>query len=160
VRLCPETPPARRATGRVPNAAAAVIVVRKSFAVAHGLPWLAEICAYASTHPAPADPGSPLALSPVRALERALTAARVTASALAHTEVDRTVAARAEAALRAMGGARTGRPTAPAPPSGASGPRTVLRLAQALGRHGGGLGAAAGCDREGRGEALLLRVRG
>ncbi|MEU9857886.1 hypothetical protein [Streptomyces sp. NPDC047974] len=157
--------PARpRMTGRVPNGASALIVMRKASARALGIDWLAEIAAYATASPADGEPGArPAAPSPVRALTRALACAGVAPAGLALTEADPTLPTQARASLRRLGGGPhpVGSPadgSTPGLPPGASGPRIALHLAQALNRREGGLGGVVMCAPEGHGEALLIRA--
>ncbi len=147
----------------ISDGAAAVVVVDEDVAERLGLPVLARIVAHGMV----AGPDSSLQLQPARAIEVACRKAGLEATALELIEINEAFAAVGVAAARALGLTEEqiedrvnvdGGAIAVGHPIGMSGARLVLHLAHALGRRGGGTGAAALCGGGGQGDALVITV--
>ncbi len=146
---------------QISDGAAAVIVADRAAAEAAGLPILAEILAYGQT----AGPDATLHERPAEALRIALKRAELDAGALDLVEFNEAFAAVAlwsagmldipHSKVNVNGGA-----VALGHPLGATGARIVVTLINALGRRGGGIGAAALCGGGGQGDALVVSVTG
>ena len=159
-------PPSFDATGTITAAtasplndgAAALVVCRKELAEDLGLPWLAEIGAYATV----AGPDAGLHEQPARAISAALEREKLTVADLDLVEINEAFAAVPLVSTRQLGidpdlVNAEGGALALGHPLGASGARLVLHLAHALRRGGGGTGIAALCGGGGQGTALILR---
>jgi acetyl-CoA C-acetyltransferase len=148
-------------SSQISDGAAAVVVMSAAAAERAGVPVLAEIGAHGNV----AGPDNSLHNQPSNAIKQALAKAGQSVSDLDLLEINEAFAAVAIQSMRDLkvspdlvnvnGGA-----IALGHPLGASGARIALALLYALGRRGGGLGAAGLCGGGGQGEALLLRVRG
>ena len=141
------------------DGAAAVVVTSRRTAERLGLSWLAEIASHACV----GGPDSTLQLQPARAIAAACAKAGLSLTDLDLLEINEAFAAVGVASTRALGVDPDrvnidGGAIALGHPLGMSGARISLHLALALGRRGGGIGAAALCGGGGQGEALLLRV--
>lgn len=158
-------PPSFDASGTVTAAtasplndgAAALVVCRKELAEDLGLPWLAEIGAYASV----AGPDAGLHEQPVRAISAALEREKLTVADLDLVEINEAFAAVPLVSTRLLGidpalVNAEGGALALGHPLGASGARLALHLAHALRRGGGGTGIAALCGGGGQGSSLIL----
>ena len=142
------------------DGAAAVVMMRKSKAIALGLDWIAEIGAHASV----AGPDSTLQQQPANAISAACARDGIDPAMLDVVEINEAFAAVGIASTRALaldpvkvnvnGGA-----IAIGHPLGMSGARITLHLALELRRRGGGVGAAGMCGGGGQGSALVLHVR-
>ncbi len=142
------------------DGAAAVVMMRKSKAIALGLDWIAEIGAHASV----AGPDSTLQQQPANAISAACARDGIDPATLDVVEINEAFAAVGIASTRALaldpvkvnvnGGA-----IAIGHPLGMSGARITLHLALELRRRGGGVGAAGMCGGGGQGSALVLQVR-
>ncbi|HYJ57661.1 MAG TPA: acetyl-CoA C-acetyltransferase [Mycobacterium sp.] len=142
------------------DGAAAVVMMRKSKAIALGLDWIAEIGAHASV----AGPDSTLQQQPANAISAACARDGIDPATLDVVEINEAFAAVGIASTRALaldpvkvnvnGGA-----IAIGHPLGMSGARITLHLALELRRRGGGVGAAGMCGGGGQGSALVLHVR-
>ncbi len=141
------------------DGAAAVVVMRKSAAIEHGLDWLAEIGA----HGVVAGPDSTLQQQPANAITAACAIEGIDPKSLDLVEINEAFAAVGIESTRALGldAAQVnvdGGAIAIGHPLGMSGARIILHLALELKRRGGGTGAAALCGGGGQGSALILRV--
>ena len=144
----------------ISDGAAAVVMMRKSKAIALGLDWIAEIGAHASV----AGPDSTLQQQPANAISAACARDGIDPATLDLVEINEAFAAVGIASTRSLeldpmkvnvnGGA-----IAIGHPLGMSGARITLHLALELRRRGGGVGAAALCGGGGQGSALVIRVR-
>ena len=124
-----------------------------------GLPWLAEICSYASV----AGPDSTLQLQPARAIEQAAARDGLKPSDFDIIEINEAFALVTLASAAALnlpiekinvnGGA-----LALGHPIGASGARLVLHTALEIRRRGARLGVAALCGGGGQGDAMILHA--
>lgn len=141
------------------DGAAAVVLMDKAEAQRRGLPWIAEIVSYATV----AGPDPSLLHQPARAIEKALTGARLRTADVDLFEINEAFASVALASIHELsvdpervnvnGGA-----IAIGHPVGMSGARLAMTLAFELRRRGGGIGAAALCGGGGQGDALIIRV--
>ncbi|WP_434019664.1 acetyl-CoA C-acyltransferase [Paraoerskovia sediminicola] len=141
------------------DGAAAVVVASKAWAIAHGVPWLAEIGAAGQT----AGPDSSLHSQPARAAARALEREGMKADELDLVEINEAFAAVGIQSMQDLGVSPDvvnvdGGAIALGHPVGASGARIALHLALALHARGGGNGVAALCGGGGQGDALVLRA--
>jgi acetyl-CoA C-acetyltransferase len=143
----------------ISDGACALVVMRKSTAATHGVPWLAEIRSRAVV----SGPDSGLHEQPANAIRRACEREGISPSDLNLIEINEAFAAIGITSLDRLeldpdtvnvnGGA-----IAIGHPIGTSGARITLHLALELTRRGGGIGAAALCGGGGQGQALILRV--
>lgn len=141
------------------DGAAAVVVMDKAEAERRGIPWLAEIVAYATV----AGPDPSLLHQPARAIEKAVGRAGLATRDLDLIEINEAFASVALASMRDLdldedrvnvnGGA-----IAIGHPVGMSGARLAMTLAYELRRRGGGIGVAGLCGGGGQGDALIIRV--
>ena len=141
------------------DGAAAMVITSRQYADEHHLPWIALIEANATV----AGPDSSLQHQPANAIEAACTKAGLTPSDLDLVEINEAFAAVGLASTKQLGVKPDsvnidGGAIAIGHPLGMSGTRIALHLALALGRRGGGVGAAALCGGGGQGQALVIRV--
>ncbi|WP_113719174.1 acetyl-CoA C-acetyltransferase [Arthrobacter dokdonensis] len=139
------------------DGAAAMVVASRSYAEAHGLPWLAVVGAPGQV----AGPDNSLHSQPSHAIQSALKKAGWSAEELDFIEINEAFGSVAVQSLRDLdyplekcnihGGA-----IALGHPIGASGARLALHAASELARRGAGRAAVALCGGGGQGEALLL----
>ncbi|MGQ0626392.1 MAG: acetyl-CoA C-acetyltransferase [Sporichthyaceae bacterium] len=146
-------------SSQISDGGAAVIVMSKEKAQAHGLSWIAEI----GSHAMVAGPDSTLQSQPSRAILAALAKTGLSAGDLDLVEINEAFASVGIQSMRELGLGEdkvnvNGGAIALGHPVGMSGARIVLHLALELGRRGGGIGAAALCGGGGQGDALILRV--
>ena len=144
---------------QISDGGAAVIVMSKEKAQAHGLSWIAEIGAHGMV----AGPDSTLQSQPSRAINAALAKQGLSASDLTLVEINEAFASVGIQSMRELGLGEdkvnvNGGAIALGHPVGMSGARIVLTMALELGRRGGGLGAAALCGGGGQGDALIISV--
>jgi acetyl-CoA C-acetyltransferase len=141
------------------DGAAAMVITSRRYAEDHALPWIACI----ETHATVAGPDSSLQHQPANAIEAACRKAGLTPLDLDLVEINEAFAAVGLASTRQLGVNPDsvnidGGAIAVGHPLGMSGTRISLHLALALGRRGGGVGAAALCGGGGQGQALLISV--
>jgi acetyl-CoA C-acetyltransferase len=144
---------------QISDGGAAVIVMSKEKAQAHGLSWIAEIGAHGMV----AGPDSTLQSQPSRAIRAALAKQGLQVSDLSLVELNEAFASVGIQSTRELGISEdmvnvNGGAIALGHPIGMSGARIVLTLALELGRRGGGFGAAALCGGGGQGDALIIQV--
>ncbi len=146
-------------SSQISDGGAAVIVMSKEKAQAHGLSWIAEI----GSHGMVAGPDSTLQSQPSRAILAALAKTGLTPGDLDLVEINEAFASVGIQSMRELGLGEdqvnvNGGAIALGHPVGMSGARIVLHLALELGRRGGGVGAAALCGGGGQGDALVIKV--
>jgi acetyl-CoA C-acetyltransferase len=144
---------------QISDGGAAVIVMSKEKAQAHGLSWIAEIGAHGMV----AGPDSTLQSQPSRAIQAAMAKQGISASDLTLVELNEAFASVGIQSTRELGISEdivnvNGGAIALGHPIGMSGARIVLTMALELGRRGGGIGAAALCGGGGQGDALIITV--
>jgi acetyl-CoA C-acetyltransferase len=144
---------------QISDGGAAVVVMSKEKAQAHGLSWIAEIGAHGMV----AGPDSTLQSQPSRAIQAALAKQGITVSDLSLIEINEAFASVGIQSMRELGVGDdivnvNGGAIALGHPIGMSGARIVLTLALELSRRGGGLGAASLCGGGGQGDALIISV--
>ncbi len=141
------------------DACAAVAVVDRDYAAAHGLSEMASVKAWASAGVAPRDTG----LGAVKVIGKVLDRAGLTPSDITLWEINEAFASVPIAACKEYGldeelvnfsgsGSSLGHPIA------ASGARMVTTLIYELQRRGGGIGVAAMCAGGGQGGAVIVEV--
>ena len=136
-----------------------MIITSRRYAEENGLPWIALIDAHATV----AGPDSSLQHQPANAIEAACIKAGFAPSDLDLVEINEAFAAVGLASSKQLGINPDlvnidGGAIAMGHPLGMSGTRIALHLALALGRRGGGIGAAALCGGGGQGQALVISV--
>jgi acetyl-CoA acetyltransferase family protein len=143
------------------DGAAAVVVVSRAYADAHGLPILATIRGSASAGVSPRTMG----FGPVPAVQKLLARHSLTVRDLRRIELNEAFAAQALAVTRGLGLSDSevdekvnvrGGAIALGHPLGCSGARIVATLCSTLADEGGGLGLATLCVGVGQGLAVLL----
>ncbi|TFC40954.1 acetyl-CoA C-acyltransferase [Cryobacterium sp. TMT1-21] len=144
-------------SSQLTDGAAMVVVASKAWALAAGIPWLAEIGAAGQV----AGPDGSLHSQPSRAIAQALRRQSLAVGDLDVIEINEAFASVvlqsaddlgvSPEAINTEGGA-----IALGHPVGASGARLALHTALALRRRGGGRSVAALCGGGGQGEALIL----
>ena len=144
---------------QISDGGAAVVVMSKEKAQAHGLSWIAEIGAHGMV----AGPDSTLQSQPSRAIQAAMAKQGISVSDLSLIEINEAFASVGIQSMRELGVGDdivnvNGGAIALGHPIGMSGARIVLTLALELGRRGGGLGAASLCGGGGQGDALIISV--
>jgi acetyl-CoA acetyltransferase family protein len=141
------------------DAAAALVLVDRTFADEHGLEPLAVVRSWASVGVPPARTG----LAPTEAIPKALGRAGLGLDDVALWEINEAFASMCVATTRILGiddsivnvvgsGCSLGHPVA------ATGARMVISLVNELRRRGGGTGVASMCAGGGMGSALVLEV--
>ena len=141
------------------DGSAAVVVVDRDYAQAHGLRPLATIRSWASAGVPPAETG----LGPTLAIPKALARAGLSVSDIQLVEINEAFASVAVASSRILGfdhdivnvsgsGCSLGHPVA------CTGARMIVTLIHELRRRGGGLGVASMCAGGGMGSATVLEV--
>lgn len=149
------------------DGAAFIVLATRRFAESRGLAPLATIRGYVQVAGGPTTGSSTPAVAIQKVLAKTATplcdAARIEINeAFAATPLVSTLllADQDLAAARALREKtnQAGGAVAIGHPLGASGARLVMTLANGLGRHGGGIGAAAICGGFGQGDAVLLEV--
>jgi acetyl-CoA C-acetyltransferase len=146
---------------QVSDGAAAVVVTSRARAEKEGLPILATIL----SHGMVAGPDASLASQPSNAIKKAASKIGQDPAGYDVYEINEAFASVAIWATKELGVSEdkvnvNGGAVALGHPIGASGARLVLTTAYELGRHGGGIGAAALCGGGGQGDALIVRVDG
>ncbi|HEY1093197.1 MAG TPA: acetyl-CoA C-acyltransferase [Glycomyces sp.] len=141
---------------QISDGAAALVLAKKSTAIANGWAWTAEILAYATV----AGPDNSLLDQPANAISKALAAAGVAAADLDVVEMNEAFAAVVLASAETLGVDLEkvnpdGGAIALGHPIGASGARLALTLARQLGP--GQYGAAGLCGGGGQGDAIVLK---
>jgi acetyl-CoA C-acetyltransferase len=141
---------------QISDGASALVLAKKSTAIANGWSWTAEILAYATV----AGPDNSLLEQPANAIAKALAAAGVAAADLDAVEMNEAFAAVVLASAETLGVDLElvnpdGGAIALGHPIGASGARLVQTLARQLGP--GRLGAAGLCGGGGQGDAIVLK---
>lgn len=145
---------------QISDGAAAVVVMDRDAADERGVPWIAEIGAYATI----AGPDSTLQDKPARAIAKACRKAGIDPKDLDLVEINEAFSAVALASIRELGLDEdkvniNGGAIALGHPIGASGARILLHLALELQRRGGGTGVATLCGGGGQGDAVLITVQ-
>lgn len=140
----------------ISDGASALVLAKKSTAIANGWTWTAEILAYAAV----AGPGNSLLDQPANAIAKALAIAGASAADLDVVEMNEAFAAVVLASAETLGVDLErvnpdGGAIALGHPIGASGARLVQTLARQLGP--GRLGAAGLCGGGGQGDAIVLK---
>jgi acetyl-CoA C-acetyltransferase len=139
------------------DAAAALVLVSREFAEAHGLKPLAIIRGWASTSLAPAETG----LSPTTAIPKALAKAGLSISDISSFEINEAFASVPVAAVKILGlneeivnvngsGCSLGHPI------GCTGARMIVTMINELERCDGQFGAVAMCAAGGMGSATII----
>jgi acetyl-CoA acyltransferase len=143
------------------DGAAAIVVVSRAYALAHGLPILATIRGSASAGVSPRTMGA----GPVPAVQKLLQKHKLSTSDLRFIELNEAFAAQALAVTRGLGLSDSdvddkvnvrGGAIALGHPLGCSGARIVTTLVNTLADEGGGLGLATLCVGVGQGLAVLV----
>jgi acetyl-CoA C-acetyltransferase len=141
------------------DAGAALVLVSRDFAEAHGLLPLARIVSWASIGLPPRDTG----LGPIHAIPKALHRAGMTVDDVDLVEINEAFASVPVAACKALGlshditnvngsGCSLGHPVA------ATGARMIITTLYVLRRRGGGVGLASMCAGGGMGSATVFEV--
>jgi len=145
---------------QISDGGSAVVVMSKRAAEQRGVTPLGEFVSYGMV----AGPDSASLLhQPSRAIQHALTRAKMSIGDLSLLEINEAFAAVGIASMRELGVSDTmvnvnGGAIALGHPIGMSGNRLALTLLHELKRRGGGVGAAALCGGGGQGDALIVRT--
>ena len=145
---------------QISDGGSAVVVMSKRVAEKRGITPLGEFVSYGMV----AGPDSASLLhQPSRAIQHALTRAKMSIGDLSLLEINEAFAAVGIASMRELGVSDTmvnvnGGAIALGHPIGMSGNRLALTLLHELKRRGGGVGAAALCGGGGQGDALIVRT--
>ncbi|MFZ8966660.1 MAG: acetyl-CoA C-acetyltransferase [Ilumatobacteraceae bacterium] len=147
---------------QISDGGSAVVVMSRRAAEKRGVTPLGEFVSYGMV----AGPDSASLLhQPSRAIQHALTRAKMSIGDLSLLEINEAFAAVGIASMRELGVSDTmvnvnGGAIALGHPIGMSGNRLALTLLHELKRRGGGVGAAALCGGGGQGDALIVKTVG